>query len=298
MHPPADRQRLLPDLLGLLRVDQWLKNGFLFLPAFFAGELTRPGGLIPLLLGIGFFSLTASSVYIFNDLCDLADDRSHPVKRGRPLAAGRFPRGTAIAILVLFLAIGTAGAWMLHPGFFRILLAYMLLNAAYSLGLKQVPLLDITCIAVGFLLRLHAGGALSSVPLSMWIEIMTFLLALFIALAKRRDDVALGLQGHPVRKSAAGYSLEMVQASMVLVGGVMVVTYIQYTIAPDVVARVGTDRLYYSSALVLLGMLRYFQLALVHQRTGTPTRLLLTDIPLQLIVGAWLGAFAIVLYAR
>lgn len=296
--PSTQSNTSIRDIIGLLRVDQWVKNGFILFPAFFAGQLLAEGMLLRLVAGFFLFSLTASAVYILNDLRDITDDRAHPVKRERPIASGRVSIGMAWTFLIGCFASGLLGSWYLDDGFFQVLVAYGVLNLAYSYGLKRVPVLDITCIAMGFLLRIHAGGFLAHLPISMWIEIMTFLLALFIALAKRRDDVLLSRSGHQVRKSIAGYGLEMVQASMVMVASITVVAYIQYTITEEVIQRMGTARLYYTSVFVLLGMLRYFQLALVHERTGSPTKLLLRDLPLQLIVIAWIASFAIVLYAR
>ena len=284
--------------IKLLRIDQWVKNGFLFFPGFFAGALFNLG--VARVVGLGFiaFSLCASGVYILNDLRDVESDRAHPRKRERPIAAGKVPVNIAWMLSLLLMLIGIGLAFLIDHRFTLLLGAYLVMNVAYSFSLKHLAIVDITCIALGFLLRIWSGGVLAQVPITMWIEIMTFLLALFIALAKRRDDVLLSEAGHEVRRSIDGYSLEMVHASMVMVASITVVSYILYTVSPDAIARLHSDKLYYTSVFVLLGMLRYFQLALVHECSGSPTKLVLTDLPLQAIIAGWIGAFVLILYAR
>lgn len=284
--------------IKLLRVDQWVKNGFLFFPGFFAGAIFQEGVARHVLLGFAAFCLCASGIYILNDLRDVESDRVHPRKKDRPIAAGKVPVPFAWSLSVALIIVGPILAYFIEPRFALLLVAYLVMNVAYSFGLKHLAIIDITCIALGFLLRIWSGGVLAHVPITMWIEIMTFLLALFIALAKRRDDVLLSEAGHEVRKSIDGYSLEMVHASMVMIASITVVSYILYTVSPDAIARLHSAKLYYTSVFVLLGMLRYFQLALVYERSGSPTRLLLRDLPLQLIIAGWISAFVLILYAR
>lgn len=283
----------------LLRAEQWVKNGFLVLPAFFAGIIMEPGVLMRLFLGVVSFSLVASAIYIVNDLRDAPADRLHPRKCKRPIAAGLVRPSTAISIACLVAAMGLSGGFVLGTNFGLIVLGYAVMNMAYSLYLKKWAILDVMIIAVGFLLRIHAGGALVEVPISMWLEILTFLLALFIAFGKRRDEVIVfTASGEATRRSIQGYNLEMVNSSMSLIASVTLVAYLMYTVSPEVMDRIGSTQLFYTGFFVLMGMLRYLQLALVKHRTGSPTRLVLEDWPLQAIIAGWLVTFALIIYAH
>lgn len=289
----------LGTIRDLLRAEQWVKNGFLVLPAFFAGNILAPGILPQVLLGMVAFSLVASSIYIVNDLRDAPADRLHPRKCKRPIAAGLVKPSFAIAVACVLAAIGLGSAFLLNTEFGLIALGYGLMNLAYSLYLKRWAILDVMIIALGFILRIHGGGALADVPISMWLEILTFLLALFIAFGKRRDEVLVSnSSGNDARRSIQGYNLEMVNTSMALIASVTLVAYLMYTVSPEVMDRIGNTHVYYTAFFVLMGMLRYLQLALVKNRTGSPTRLVYEDWPLQAIIVGWLITFALILYAR
>jgi 4-hydroxybenzoate polyprenyltransferase len=174
---------------------------------------------------------------------------------------------------------------------FTVLLIYFLLNIAYTLKLKHIAILDIFIIASGFVLRLFAGSSVTEIPLSMWIILMTFLLALFLALAKRRDDVLLSLEGQETRKNIDGYNLEFVNASMVLMAGVVIVSYLMYTISPEVEGRLGTEHLYLTSFFVILGIFRYMQITFVEEDSGSPTKVVIRDKFLKLTILFWLISF-------
>ncbi len=286
-------------LRDLLRAKQWVKNGLLLLPGFFAGNILEPGVFLRMVLGMAAFSLVASAIYIVNDIRDVQADRLHPRKCKRPITAGLVKPSAAIAIASVVAIIGLAGAFLLEPMFGLITLGYGVMNLAYSLYLKRWAILDVMIIALGFLFRIHAGGALANVPISMWLEILTFLLALFIAFGKRRDEVIVAIgSGNGMRRSIQGYNLEMVNSSMSLIASVAMVAYVMYTVSPEVMARIGSPYLYYTGFFVLMGMLRYLQLALVKQRTGSPTKLVMEDWPLQAVIGGWLISFAIIIYAH
>jgi len=172
------------------------------------------------------------------------------------------------------------------------------MNIVYSFGLKHVPIADIVCIAVGFVLRIFAGGTAAQVPISPWIVIMTFLMALFLALAKRRDDLRLVDQGHQVRKAIDGYNAEFISLAMGVMASVIIVAYILYTVSPEIVAKHGTKRLYMSSVWVILGILRYLQITFVEEDSGSPTRVLIRDRALQAIIALWLVNIYLLLYYK
>ena len=283
--------------IQLCRPHQYVKNGFIWLPVFFGSRLTDPRAVAMTFLAFAAFSLMSSAIYAINDLKDLEEDRRHPVKKDRPIASGNLHTAEAVRIaLVLFAAsLAMAYAWLPLASFY-ILMAYMLLNLAYSHGLKHVPIIDIVCIAAGFVLRVFAGGTATAIPISPWIVIMTFLLALFLALAKRRDDILLIDQGKRVRKSIDGYNMEFISLAMGMMASVIIVAYILYTVSPEVVAKHGTRHLYISAIWVLLGLLRYMQITFVDEKSGSPTRVLMKDQLLQAVIVLWLVNIFFLLY--
>ena len=178
-----------------------------------------------------------------------------------------------------------------------ILTAYAVMNIAYSFHLKHVAILDVTIIAIGFVLRLFIGSAVTGIPLSMWIVVMTFLLALFMALAKRRDDVLIFMEtGKKMRKVIDGYNLQFLDTAMAIMASVVIVAYTIYTTSTDVTARFHTQYLYLTSLFVILGIMRYLQIAFVHLDSGSPTRIVLKDRFMQLTILAWIISFAWILY--
>jgi decaprenyl-phosphate phosphoribosyltransferase len=283
--------------LQLARPHQYIKNGFVWLPIFFAGKLGDLGALEQTLIAFAAFCLAASGVYVLNDLKDIEEDRRHPTKRNRPLASGAIPtRGALIFMAGLLVLAALAGAMLPWPDFLLILGAYLILNVAYSFFLKHQAIIDVVCIAMGFVLRVLAGGVAAAVPISHWIVIMTFLLAIFLALAKRRDDLLLAAEGQSARRSIDGYSLEFVSTSMAVMAAVIIVAYILYTVSPETIQKHGTDRLYLTGFWVVVGLLRYLQLALVENRTASPTKIVFQDRFLLVVLNLWLLSFFFLLY--
>jgi decaprenyl-phosphate phosphoribosyltransferase len=211
--------------IQLIRPKDWAKNLFLFIPVFFAGKIFDYHTIMELLGGFVCFSLVASSIYIINDYRDIEDDKIHPLKKLRPLAAGTVSKISAVIICIAFLVIGFILAWFIRDKFLFVLLIYFLLNLGYSFGLKSIPILDIFIVAIGFVLRVKAGAVIAFIGLSEWLVIMVFLLALFMALAKRRDDVLLKLSsGTDMRKAVKGYNLEFINVALSLICAVTVCT--------------------------------------------------------------------------
>jgi 4-hydroxybenzoate polyprenyltransferase len=280
----------------LLRPHQYVKNIFIFAPLFFAGKVTDAHLLWNTIITFIAFSLTASSLYVLNDYTDVSEDREHPVKRDRPLASGAVTKRTALSLMTVLFVAGTGLAFIQGSGLLMIILGYAALNVAYSFGLKHIPLLDIFIIAIGFVLRLFAGGVVTGIELSKWIIMMVFLLALFLALAKRRDDVLLSSRGRNIRRSIDGYNLELVNGGMTIMASVIVVSYVMYALSPEIILKFHTDRLYFTSVFVLFGTLRYMQITLVEEGSGEPTRVLLGDRLLQITIIAWLLSFMMIIY--
>lgn len=285
--------------IKLLRPSHYTKNLFLFLPLFFSGNIFEWDMLIRVLAGFCCFSFMASVVYIINDVRDVESDRIHPEKKYRPIASGKVPVTAALVIGVVLLAGSVTAAYMLDIRFLITLGVYFVLNLMYSLGLKQISVVDISILSTGFLLRVISGGILADVEISHWILIMTFLLAFFLGLAKRRDDVVIFMEsGQRMRKSVEGYNLEFINASMVIMGAVVIVAYIMYTISEDVIERLGTDKLFATSFFVILGIIRYLQITFVKQKSGNPTKVFLKDTVLQFIMAGWVISYFVILYAK
>lgn len=283
--------------IELLRPAQWCKNFFLFLPLFFGHAIGSPCRLLSVGIAFAAFCLASSSVYILNDLRDAEFDRLHPEKCRRPIASGSISVSVAVAMHVSLLAVSAVLCWFLHRYVFYIVGAYYLMNVAYCFGLKRIALLDVAMIAAGFVLRIMAGAVAGAVGLSQWIVIMTFLLALFLALSKRRDDVLRYEQTRQeLRSNVMKYNREFLNQSLTLVAGVMLVSYVMYTVDEQITARMGCRYVYATSVFVLIGVLRYLQLALVEEKSWSPTRILLHDRFLQLCIVGWLLSFAIIIY--
>jgi len=280
----------IKNIFTLLRIHQYLKNVFVFAPLLFSLHYTTEAILSSVIAFI-LFSLIASSIYIFNDLMDIEEDKKHPTKRFRPLAAGTVTKKNAIIMMFILAISSLITALFVDIWFAGILTFYFLLNLLYSLKLKHITIVDIFIVATGFVLRLFAGAFVTDIHISIWLIIMTFLLALFLALGKRRDDVLLASNGKATRKNIDGYNLEFVNAAMVLMSAVIIVSYILYSISEEVVNRLGTPYLYLTTFFVILGIMRYMQITFVESASGSPTRILLKDSFLQITIILWLASF-------
>lgn len=280
-------------IIALLRPHQYVKNLFVFAPMLFSQSF-EPEVILESVLIFILFSMTASSVYIMNDIRDVDADRAHPEKKMRPVASGEIKERTGYAVMLILISGALAAAFLYSYMLFGVLASYFMLNIAYSIRLKHIPILDIGIISLGFVLRIFAGSVAIATAPSMWIVLVTFLLSLFLALAKRRDDVLLFQHGRQTRKNIDGYNLEFVNAAMVLMAGVVVVGYILYTISEEVQSRLGTHYLYLTSFFVVIGILRYMQITFVEEDSGSPTKIVLKDRFLQITILLWLISFMLI----
>ncbi|WP_022851525.1 decaprenyl-phosphate phosphoribosyltransferase [Limisalsivibrio acetivorans] len=274
----------------LLRPHQYIKNLFVFAPVFFSFNLDIYI-IFKTFIVFALFSLLASSIYIINDIKDLEEDRKHPVKKHRPIASGIIKPFTAALTSITLALTAFISAFFLSSNLLLVFLIYFVLNIAYSFKLKHIAIVDIAIIATGFVLRLYAGNSVTDIELSKWIIVVTFLLALFLAVAKRRDDVLLSTRGHQTRKNIDGYNLEFVNATMVLMSGVVIVAYLLYSVSPSVIERLGTDNLFITTFFVVLGIMRYMQITFVEQNSGSPTRIVIKDRFLQVTIFLWITLF-------
>lgn len=280
-------------MFKLLRINQYIKNLFIFAPLFFSFNFTL-NSFICVSIAFILFSLIASSVYILNDLMDIEEDKQHHTKKFRPLSSGKVSKFAAKIMMTGLTGFTLLFSFIFNSSLFSVIIMYFALNIAYSLKLKHITIIDIFVIATGFVLRLFAGSSVIDTSPSMWIIIITFLLALFLALAKRRDDVLLSNQGKEIRKNINGYNLEFVNAAMVLMAGVVIVSYILYTVSEHVMEKLNTHYLYLTTFFVLLGIIRYMQITFVEQNSGDPTKIVLKDKFLQLTLLCWIISFLII----
>lgn len=290
----------MPDIIKLLRIKDWAKNLFLFIPAFFAGKLFDLRNIELLAGGFMAFSFLASSIYIVNDYRDVEDDRKHPTKSKRPLASGKVKKSTGLIIAILLFVAGTTLAYLLDDsGKFLFLLGiYYLLNLGYSFGLKNISIVDIIIVSAGFVLRVKGGAVLGHIDTTEWLIIMTFLLALFMAIGKRRDDVMLKLStGNDMRKAIKGYTLDYLNILLGLVCAVIIVAYINYTVSGALYKEFG-HRLYYTSLFVIAGIMRYLQIIFVLNNSGSPTDILYKDRFIQITLLLWMTSFFAILYFK
>ena len=290
--------KLLSTFFRLLRVNQWTKNAVVFAAFFFAlGDQNQSLTLWlcwKSALAALAFALVSSAVYILNDLKDAPKDRLHPVKRLRPIASGEVSAPAALSVVAVVLAVGLWGSWQIAPRLFAVTSAYFVMQLAYTFGLKKISLLDVMIIAVGFVLRAIAGAEAVRVPISPWLLVCTFFLALFLALCKRRHE-KISLAGLGTRASLDAYDEKLLDLLVAVAAGATIVVYSIYTLWPETVAKFGTNRLAATIPFVVFGIFRYLDLAYRREQGERPERVLLTDLPLLLDI-ALFGATVLAVF--
>ena len=292
----------MKSIIKLTRPNHWVKNMFVFLPIFFGHKLMDGALLLNALVAFMAFSFAASSIYCFNDIIDVKDDRRHPVKCQRPVASGKISVLVAYGIMFMMLAMSIGVLCLIPNGDYRlataaVIMFYWLMEIAYCIILKRFAIIDVCTLSIGFVLRILVGGVATGVVVSHWLVMMTFLLTLFLGFAKRRDDVIrMAKTGIPVRHNTKRYNLTFVNEALTITGSVMLVCYIMYTVSPEVVASFDSQYIYLTSIFVILGLLRYMQLAVVDETTGDPTKVLLHDRFVQCVVVAWGMTFLLLIY--
>lgn len=275
-------------LVRSLRPSQWVKNLFVLAPLVFAGELDDRAHLVRGLAMFAAFCLASSAIYLVNDIRDREADRHHPLKRHRPIASGALPVPVAVIAAVALLAASGASAYHLGVAALTVLGVYALLNLLYSAGLKHVVILDVMIVALGFVLRVLAGGFAVQVGVSSWLLLCTIFLALFLAFSKRRHELML------LSENAAGqrrvledYSPAFLDQMINVVTAASVVSYALYAVAPETAARFHSEWLVYTVPLVLFGIFRYLYLIYQAPEQRNPTEAILSDVPFLLNLVLW-----------
>jgi len=288
---------MIRGLLVSLRPRQWVKNTFTLAPLVFAKDLFDPSALTRGVAVFAAFCAVSSAVYLVNDIRDRESDRRHPLKRHRPLAAGTLPVSAAAVAAAALAAGGAALAWPLGAGVLTVLAVYAGLNVLYSAGLKHVVILDVMIIAIGFVLRVLAGGFAVRVQVSSWLLLCTIFLALFLAFSKRRHElILLADEAADQRKVLSDYNPTFLDQMINVVTAGTVVSYALYAVSPETAARFHSEALVYTVPLVLFGIFRYLYLIYQAPEERNPTEAVLSDLPFLANLALWCLVVIWILY--
>jgi 4-hydroxybenzoate polyprenyltransferase len=293
----VEKRNFLRLLLTAMRPHQWVKNLFIFAPLLFGRKLFEVSAVINSLSAFAIFCLLSSGLYIFNDVVDAEEDRAHPKKRFRPVSSGALSVPAALFSAALLVGVAFAAAFAINLNLFLISALYFALTIAYCLFLKRMILLDGMTIAAGFVLRIIGGAVVVDVMPTHWLIVCAFLLALFLAFTKRRQELlVLSETAADHREVLNEYSIGYLdQVNNILIGAA-IVCYALYTVAPETVERFGTTGLIYGTVFVIYGMLRYMALIKNPENGGNPSKMLVRDKPLLAAVAGWAVYNSIVIY--
>jgi MFS family permease len=303
----------LKDILRMMRPHQWVKNLFIFPALIFSRHLTQPEYVLKSIAAFALFCLISGAIYIFNDLMDYEEDRHHPVKRLRPIAAGRISKWLAWVLFVAFSVFGLTMSYILNMGFGLIATFYFIINVLYSSYLKRIAIIDVLIISIGFVIRAAAGGLVLSVEVSPWLLVCTILLALFLVLAKRRHEITvldertrmlveLSLavespgKAFKYRRSLDDYSTYFLDQMIAVSTASTLMAYILYTLSDDAIRKFGGTKLVYTVPFVIYGIFRYLYLIHLKKEGGNPSRTLMNDAPLLANIILWGVSTIIILY--
>ncbi len=287
----------MKDIITLLRPAQWIKNLFVLAPLFFSNNILKQDLLLQAVIAFVAFCLAASSIYCLNDIFDRKTDSLHPKKKHRPVASGKISVNKAYLIMAFCLVAALGFAAITNVFCVVGILIYCIINILYCLRLKRHAIIDVFIISFGYVIRVLVGGAVTDIQVSGWLVLMTFLLTLFLAFAKRKDDYYIYEEtGQIQRQSIKGYNAQFIDLSVALTGTITIVCYIIYTMSDSVIARMGSQYLYLTSFWVVAGILRHMQNMLVFQRSGSPTKAVLHDRFIQICILGWGASFVAIIY--
>ncbi len=265
---------------SLIRISNWIKNTFIFVPLVFSKTLMIADNFILAIFAFFAFSAASSIIYIFNDICDIESDKNHPQKRNRPLAAGRISLRKAYSVIAVFFIILLIVVQSLPSDFSIIIFLFLLLNFLYSIKLKNIVLLDIFSIAGGFILRVIGGAIAISVLISDWLILTTLFLSLFLAVMKRRSELNISTENRETRKVLLYYSNNFIDQISTITAGGVIICYALYTVSSHTVEYFGSDFLIYTTLFVIYGIFRYMFLVLYRNKGEDPTKEIFMDVPM------------------
>lgn len=291
---------MITSIIKLTRPYQWVKNVFVLLPLFFGGSLLDGFELYQAAVAFVSFSFIASAIYCFNDIIDVEADRRHSEKCTRPIASGQLSVTQGYAVMALCMALSFASCLLLKDNVLLtmgVILAYFLLEILYCLILKHIAVVDVCVLALGFVMRILVGGFATDIVPSRWLVMMTFLLTLLMAFGKRKDDVIkFKKTGIPPRHNTKHYNLPFIDQAITVNASVTLVCYILYTVSPDVTERTNFEYVYLTSVFVILGLFRYMQQTSIEGKSGDPTKLVIKDHFLQIVLVLWFISYLLMIY--
>ena len=294
----------MKNYLKLIRVEQWVKNLFVFAPLFFSGNITNAHLFYESIFAFFVFSFTASSIYILNDYFDIEADKKHPEKKHRPLASGAISKTQArvLFVLLILLIISSLflGGQIFHNNFWKfgvIIAFYFVINVFYTFKLKQVAIVDICIIATGFVLRVIAGGYVTGIAVTNWAVLLTFVLALVLAIGKRRGELINAQISGKTRKALDGYNVQFADIALSISCTLAIVCYLMFTLSPEVQAKFH-PRVFYTVIFVVFAFLRYLQQTLVYNKTESPTKIVYKDRYIQITIVLWVIVFLLQIYFK
>lgn len=283
----------------LLRVNQYTKNFFVYLPLFFSGMLFDSTAFYNTFLMFLAFCCISSVIYILNDIKDIEEDKHHPTKCKRPIVAGDISKPLALSVALILLSLSFFISYTVAFSCLKIICLYFSINIFYVFWAKRYAIIDVACIALGFVLRTIGGSFAISEVLSQWLTLMVFLLCMFLAIGKRWDDLCINekeqIKGE-IRTSLQGYTKMFVVSVMTFLSSINTVCYIMYTMAEKNIQTYQTEFLYTTAFWVVLGNIRYLQVAFVKEASASPSYILLHDAALQFVLLGWIIHLSILLY--
>ena len=284
--------------IKLVRVPQWIKNFFVFVPLLFSQHIFNKDYFIPALAAFLMFCLVSSIVYVFNDIVDIEADRVHPTKKNRPLPSGKISIQNAVITIIVFAALVGLFLPALNTKFRIFLLSYFLLNIFYTFIFKHIVLLDIFSLAAGFMLRVMAGAFVISVEVSSWLILTTMFISLFLGVMKRRSELVL-INDDPnknTRKVLASYSLNFTDQMATIAAAGVIICYALYTVAERTTKLFHTDNMIYTTPFVVFGIFRYMFLVYMNKKGENTVEIMLTDIPMIINVVLYILAIILIIY--
>ena len=289
---------MLLNYLKLTRVPQWIKNFFVFVPLLFSLHLFDSNYFLTTLEAFITFCLASSLIYVINDLIDIEADRAHPIKRDRPLAAGKISKLNAIIVIVFLVILIVILLLIFNAEFIYIVGGFVALNVLYSFWFKHIVILDIFSIAAGFTIRVLAGAIVISVPVSSWLVLTTIFISLFLGVMKRHSELLLstGVDGASSRKVLSQYSLNFADQMATVAAAGVIICYALYTVSERTVTIFHTENLIYTTPFVVYGIFRYMYLEYISNKGDNTTRIVLTDIQLIITVIAYTITTILIIY--
>ena len=289
---------MIKNYLKLIRIPQWIKNFFVFVPLLFSQHLFDSDYFLTVSTGFLAFCFTTSAVYIFNDIVDVDADRAHPVKKLRPIASGKISKLSAIIFAIILLIIVLVLTTFFNLSFTISLAIYFILNVFDTTTLKHIVLLDIFSIAAGFLIRVIAGALIINVEISSWLLLTTMFISLFLAVMKRQSELRLVAEDETAatRKVLSNYSLDFTSQMATIAASAVIICYALYTVSSRTVSIFGTEKLIYTTPFVVFGIFRYMFLVYLNKKGENTTEIMITDLPMIFTVLLYILTTTLIIY--